>query len=86
MRPILIIVLVALVALLAAFGLGLIDIDQTKSGKLPEIKAQGGQLPGFDVKTGKVEVTTTNKTVDVPKVTTEKETVEVPTMEVEQAK
>jgi len=86
MRPVLAIVLVAVLALIAALALGFVDIDQTKQGALPEIRADGGNLPEFDVKTADVEVGTTNTTIDVPTVETRKERVELPDVKVGEAK
>jgi hypothetical protein len=86
MRPVLAIVLVAVLALIAALALGLVDIDQTREGALPEIRADGGKLPEFDVKTADVEVGTTNTTIDVPTVETRKQTVELPDVKVGEAK
>lgn len=61
-----IVVIVALVV--GAFALGLIDIDQERSAKLPEIDVQtsGGQAPSFDVDTATVDVGTKKTEVDVP--------------------
>jgi hypothetical protein len=83
----LIIAVVAIVAIIAAFAFGLIDINQTKETKLPEVSVQGGQAPTFDVDTAKVDVGTTNTTVDLPKVEvgTTKENVELPTVDVKKA-
>lgn len=80
----LIIAVVAVIAIIAAFAFGLIDINQTKEGALPEIKAEGGQVPAFDVDTADVDVGTTNTTIDVPTVDvgTSKEKVELPTVDV----
>ncbi|KPF79360.1 hypothetical protein IP88_01965 [alpha proteobacterium AAP81b] len=57
-------VIVALVV--AAFAFGLIDIDQTRSAKAPEISVTGGQAPAFDVNTATVDVGTKKETVEVP--------------------
>lgn len=85
MRFILGLLLVVVLLAIGAFALGYLDVDQTKEGRLPEVRAEGGQLPGFDVKTGDVDVGTTNTTVEVPKIETEKETIEVPSVEVKKA-
>lgn len=63
-----IIVLVALVV--AAFAFGLIDIDQTKTAALPDVKVEtsGGQAPAFDVNTADVNVGTKTETIEVPTV------------------
>lgn len=86
MRAILSLLLIVVIGLIAAIWLGFIDIDKTREGKLPAIRAEGGQLPGFDVKTGGVGVGTTNRTVEVPKVGTEQKTVEVPVVKVDKAR
>lgn len=79
-------ILLALAALLAiAFATGLLDIDQTKNARLPEVNVSGGQAPGFDVDTGNVVVGTKETTVDVPKIETEKETIDVPVIGVQKA-
>jgi hypothetical protein len=85
MRALLGILLIVVIAGIAAFALGFIDIDKTKDGKLPAIRAEGGQLPGFEVKTGKLEVGTKTTTVDVPNVGTHKEVIETPTVGVKKA-
>lgn len=87
MRPLLIIVLVVVLAAIAALAFGLIDIDQTRSGKLPAIAVEGGRTPAFDVKTGDVQVGTTTKSVEVPKVDvgTTREEVKLPTVDVKKA-
>ena len=82
-----ILAIVAVVLVVAAFAFGLIDIDQTKETKLPEVAVQGGQAPAFDVDAAKVEVGSTKTDVTVPKVdvSSEKVGVEVPTVDVEKA-
>lgn len=85
MRAILGILLVVVIAGIAAFALGFLDVDKTKDGKLPAIRAEGGQLPGFEVSTGKLEVGTKNTTVEVPNVGTHKETIQTPTVGVKKA-
>ena len=67
MRGILGVILVLVIALIAAFALGFINLD-AKGGKLPEIRADGGRLPNVDVQTGSVEMGTKNTTVAVPTV------------------
>lgn len=54
------------VAGLVAFGVYMIDIDQTQEAKLPDVdvKVEGGQAPKFDAKVGTVEVG--EKTITVP--------------------
>jgi hypothetical protein len=60
--PTIIIGVLAVIALV--FGIYMIDIDQTQEAELPEVTVEGGQLPGFDVDVGDVEVT--EETVTVP--------------------
>ena len=66
------IVIVALVV--AAFAFGLINIDQTRTAALPDIKVQasGGQTPALNVDTAKVDVGTKTTTIEVPTVSVEK--------------
>ena len=85
MRALLTIALIIVVGLVAAFALGLLNIDQTRTARLPGVKVEGGQMPGFDVKAGKIEMGTTNTSVDVPTVGTRRETVSVPTIGVHKA-
>ena len=82
MRTLLGLILIIGIFVFIANAFGLIDISRTREGKLPELKAEGGQLPGFDVRTAKVEMGTRNTTVAVPTVGTRNETVAVPTLEV----
>jgi len=84
----LIVAVIAILAIIAAFAFGLIDINQTKETKLPDVSVQGGQAPAFDVDTAKVDVGSKNADITVPKVevgTTEAQ-VKVPTVDVEKAK
>jgi hypothetical protein len=85
MRAILGIALVIVLGLIVAFSLGLLNIDRTRPGKLPVVRAEGGQLPGFDVKAGQVDIGSKNTTVDVPTVGTKKEVIAVPTVGVKKA-
>lgn len=95
MRAILLIMIVAVVALIAAFATGLIDVSQTREARAPSIeagdgaiRAQGGQSPAFEVQTGSVEVGTREANVAVPKieVSRDKARVDVPSVEVRPAK
>ena len=78
---------VLVVAVIAAFAFGLIDVNQTKETKMPEVAVQGGQAPAFDVDTAKVNVGTKETSVEVPKVEvgTTNADVELPTVDVEKA-
>ena len=60
--------LLAVVVLLLIVGVatGFINIGQTQTAELPEIKAEGGQLPKFDADVGDVDVGTKTETVEVP--------------------
>lgn len=70
----LIAILLVVVIGVAAFALGFIDIDQTRTTKLPDVKveASGGQAPAFNVDTADVNVGTKTETIQVPTVTMEK--------------
>jgi len=83
-----IIAIVAVLAIIAAFAFGLIDINQTKEAKLPDVSVQGGQTPAFDVDTAKVDVGSKRTDVTVPTVDvgTKKEQIKVPTVDVQKAK
>ncbi|AUC53441.1 MAG: hypothetical protein ACU0CC_16195 [Sagittula sp.] len=62
-------ILAAVVAVIAiAFGIYMIDVDQTQEAKLPEVSVEGGQMPEFDAEVGDVDVTEEEVTVTVPKV------------------
>lgn len=83
MRALTIAAIVAVV-IIGIFAFGLVDIDQTRETKLPQVEVQGGQTPKFDVDTADVDVGTKNATIEVPKVDvdTKKEKIPVPTVEV----
>jgi anti-sigma-K factor RskA len=70
----LIAILVVAALVVAAFAFGFINIDQTKTAKLPDVKVEtsGGQAPAFDVDTAKIDVGTKEETIKVPTVTMEK--------------
>jgi hypothetical protein len=86
-RGILIAAVIIVLAVIAAFAFGLVDISQTRETKLPEVAVQGGQAPAFDVDTAEVDVGTRNTSIEVPKVEvgTTKENVELPTIDVKKA-
>lgn len=86
MRFLLSLVLILGLGFAVAWGFGLVSVTKTQDGALPVVRAEGGQLPQFDVKAATVEVGTTNTVVDVPTVTTEKRVVETPSVNVEKAK
>ncbi len=87
MRVGLIVAVVAVLAIVAAFAFGLIDVNQTRETKLPEVAVEGGQAPAFDVDTAKVDVDTKTTDITVPKVEvgTTKEEIKVPTVDVQKA-
>ena len=74
--------------LVAAVALSGCDIDQTRAGELPDldvdVDAEAGQLPEYDVDWMDVDVGTTERTIEVPKVVVvmEEETVTVPVIDV----
>ena len=62
-------VLAAIVAVVAiAFGVYMVDIDQTQEATLPEVSVEGGQMPEYDANVGDVTVTEEEVTVTVPEV------------------
>lgn len=75
-----------------AFGLVYsCDFEKTEEGELPEMDVdvsadyEEGELPEYDVDWADVNIGTTTKTIEVPKVVVvmEEETVEVPTIDVD---
>lgn len=82
-----IVAVIAILAVIAAFAFGLIDISQTKEMQAPEVSVQGGQAPAFDVDTAKVNVGTEATDVTVPTVDvgTTEEQINVPTVDVQKA-
>ena len=83
----LIVAVIAVLAIIAAFAFGLVDINQTKKASMPQVIVSGVQAPAFDVNTAKVSVGTKNTDVTVPKVEvgTKQESVKVPTVDVQKA-
>ena len=55
-------------AIVVAFGVYMVDIDQTQDAALPEVSVEGGQMPDFDAEVGDVTVTEEEVTVTVPEV------------------
>ncbi|QDP19735.1 hypothetical protein [Sphingomonas xanthus] len=91
MRAILLILILAVVALIAAFATGLVSFPQTREARAPsvtaedgQLKVQGGQAPAFEVQTGEVAVGTRSANVAVPAVEISRQpaTVKVPAVEV----
>jgi hypothetical protein len=73
MRPLILVLILAIVAILIAVGSGFLNINQTRGAKAPQISAtgngltaKGGQAPAFDVETGSVKVGSRQTTVKVP--------------------
>jgi hypothetical protein len=94
MRAILLILILVVVGLIAAFATGYIDISQTREARAPgleasngSIRAEGGQAPQFEVQTGSVEVGTREANVAVPKIEVkrDKAKVDVPNVAVRPA-
>jgi hypothetical protein len=94
MRAILLILILAVVALIAAFATGYLDVSQTREASVPRIetsdgaiRAQGGQPPAFQVERGSVELGTREANVAVPKIEVkrDKAKVEVPAVEIRPA-
>lgn len=85
MRILLTLLLVVVVLLIGAFAFNLIDINQTRGGKLPSIEVKGGEAPAYDVSTGAVNVGSKTTTVEVPRVDTTRKTIDVPTVNVTKA-
>ena len=91
MRAILLILIIAVVALIAAIGTGLIDIRQTSPAVAPSVESRDGKLttqsgkaPTFDIETGSIGVGTSNRTVNVPSIEVKRDgtAVAVPNVEV----
>ena len=73
MRAVLLVLILAVVALIVLVATGLLDINQIRPAKAPEVSVTqngitttGGQTPAFDVETGTVSVGTGQKNVVVP--------------------
>ena len=54
-----------------ALGVAACDVDQTEEGEMPDVDVEGGNMPEYDVDTADVDVTTEERTVDVPVVDVE---------------
>jgi uncharacterized protein involved in outer membrane biogenesis len=79
MRAILMVLIVIVVAAIIAVATGLLNINQVRPARAPQVSAthngvvaKGGQTPSFDVETGSVTVGTAQKTVKVPTVSVER--------------
>lgn len=90
MRAILLVLILAVVALIAAFATGFLDVSQIREARVPNleasngaIRAEGGQPPAFEVQAGSVEVGTREANVAVPKVEVKRDQAQVPVPSVE---
>jgi hypothetical protein len=79
MRPVIFILIIAILVIIAAIATGFLDINQIRGAKAPQLSAthngvtaKGGQAPAFDVETGSVKVGTKQTTVRVPAVTVDR--------------
>lgn len=95
MRAVFVILILAVIGLIAAIQLGLIDVRQTRPATTPSvtaengvIRAEAGQAPAFDVETGSIGVGTREANITVPQVEVGKgqATVNLPTVEVNKPK
>jgi hypothetical protein len=64
------------------FSLAACKVRKTEEGEAPKVQVDPGKLPKYDVDTAKVQTTTEQKEVTVPKVTTEQKTITVPKVSV----
>ena len=99
MRKVLIILAIILVIAIILIATGYLNINQTRNAELPNVSAEGGQLPTFDVDTNAAALEDTAQdvggavkdagnaieNVDAPDVDvkTEEKTVEVPDVDVQ---
>jgi hypothetical protein len=83
MRAILGLAVILVLVLIGALWLGFLRVDQTQQAQLPKVSVSGGQAPKFDVQAARVDVGTTQTTIDVPKVETEKKPIELPKVSVD---
>ena len=73
MRAVILVLILVVVAAIILIATGLIDINQIRGARAPDIDASrngvtasGGQAPAFDVETGTVSVGTRDANVKVP--------------------
>ncbi|HEY8592596.1 MAG TPA: hypothetical protein VIL42_06995 [Sphingomicrobium sp.] len=73
MRAIIFILIIAVLAGIAAFATGFLNISQTRDAQAPNVaatgsgvSAKGGQAPAFDVQTGSLKVGAKDRNVTVP--------------------
>ena len=64
---------IAVVAAAIAFGVYMVDIDQTEEASLPdvELNVEGGNMPEYDAEVGEIETGTEEVTVTVPTIDVE---------------
>ncbi len=81
-RTILVVLAIAALALIVLLATGILDINQTKEARLPDVNvsAEGGQTPAFDVDAKEVVVGTKETNVTVPDIDIDSKetTVDVP--------
>jgi len=53
-------------AAVATLGLAACDVEQTEEGDMPEISAEGGNMPEYDVDAAEVTAKPTTEEVEVP--------------------
>ena len=85
MRAILMLIGIVVLGVVVMMSLGMLRLDQTSQGALPTVSFNGGQMPEWKAKTGKLDVGTTEKTVRVPTVGMTNATVQVPVVRVQPA-
>ncbi|MDQ3140501.1 MAG: hypothetical protein M3Q15_07230 [Pseudomonadota bacterium] len=87
-RTILVILAIGALVLLVLLATGVLNVDQTKEGALPDVdvSAEGGQVPEFDVDAKEVVVGTTETNVTVPDVDIDSKetTIDVPVVGVKE--
>ena len=73
MRAIIFILIIVVLAGIAAFATGFLNISQTRDAQAPNVaasggsvSARGGQAPAFDVQTGSLKVGAKERNVTVP--------------------
>jgi hypothetical protein len=81
-HPSLRLVAAAFAATSLLFAVTACDVKKTQDGQAPKVTVEEGKLPKYDVDAAKVDVTTQQKEVTVPKVTTEQKTISVPDVNV----
>jgi len=81
MRILAVLVAIVVLAAIVAILTGFVNLSGRR-GEMPRVAVEGGRLPTVRADVGSVDVTTQNRTVELPKVETENRTVEVPKVEV----